>query len=510
MRKNTISRYVAAVAAVVGVAMAGAGVLAAADANDFRLLDAAKSEDSQAIRSFVEQGVPVNVKRADGVTPLHWVAQSNDLESADLLIHAGAQVNTADNYGVTPLSLACGNGSSRLVMKLLEAGASPNSTQMSGETALMTCSRTDAVEAVEALIARGADVNAKEKSLGQTALMWGASEGHAGVVRILLQHGADVHARSADGHTALLLAARGADMPTTQALMAAGADINAQAKDGTTPLVVAILRGHAKYAEFLLDKDANPNVGPGFTPLHWSAAKFDHQLSDYSNGILSDNTEWSSFGGLRGPERLEFVKALIAHGANVNARMGKSLSIGISVKTYMCNSDTRCALAGATPFLLAAWANDVDVMRELVAHGADPSLTTTDGTTPLMVAAGTGHEPGITRSTESSGLAAVKLCLELGANVNAANKYGDTPLHGAAWRERAGSIVQLLVEKGAHVNAKNNRGWTPLVIAEGIHTGGNFVRSESTAELLRKLGAEPSPPDISREPINAYGTGDIQ
>ena len=382
--------------------MAGAGArLTAASANDFRLLDAAKSEDAQAIRSLVEQGVPVNVKRADGVTPLHWVAQSNDLPSADLLIHAGAQVNAADNYGVTPLSLACGNGSSPLVRKLLEAGANPNSTQMSGETALMTCSRTDAVEAVEALIARGADVNAKEKSLGQTALMWGASEGHAGVVRILLKHGADVHARSADGYTAFLMAARGADMPTAQALLAGGADVNEKAKDGNTALVVAIIRDHAKYVEFLLDKDANPNLGPGFTALHWAAAKIDHQLSDKSNGILSDNTEWSSFGGLRDSERLEVVKALVAHGANVNARMEKSLSFGIYVKSYMCNSDTRCTLAGATPFLLAAWANDLDVMRELVAHGADPSLTTADGTTPLMVAAGTGHDPGITRSTES-------------------------------------------------------------------------------------------------------------
>src|ERR1700687_3767864 len=125
MRKITISRCLA-------IAMAGAGALAAAD--DVRLLDAAKSEDAQAIRSLVEQGVPVNVKRADGVTPLHWMAQSNDLASADLLIHAGAQVNAADNYGVTPLSLACGNGSNLLVMKLLEAGANPNSTQMSGET----------------------------------------------------------------------------------------------------------------------------------------------------------------------------------------------------------------------------------------------------------------------------------------------------------------------------------------------------------------------------------------
>lgn len=74
--------------------------------------------------------------------------------------------------------------------------------------------------------------------------------------------------------------------------------------------------------------------------------------------------------------------------------MGKSLSFGINVKSYMCSSDIRCSLAGATPFLLATWANDLDVMRELVAHGADPSLTTTDGTTPLMAAAGTGHAPG--------------------------------------------------------------------------------------------------------------------
>jgi len=107
-------------------------------------------------------------------------------------------------------------------------------------------------------------------------------------------------------------------------------------------------------------------------------------------------------------------------------------------------------------------------------------------------------------------LAAVKLCLELGANVNAVNKYGDTALHGAAWRESAESIVQLLLDKGANLNAKNNRGWTPLVIAEGIHTGGSFVHSETTAALLRKLGAEPSPPGISREPNAPYGTSAIQ
>src|SRR5579872_624223 len=102
MRKNTISRYVGAIATsvgvtVIGVVMVGAGALAAPDAADFRLLDAAKSEDAQAIRSLVDHGAAVNVKRADGVTPLHWAAQANDLASADLLIHAGAEVNAADN-----------------------------------------------------------------------------------------------------------------------------------------------------------------------------------------------------------------------------------------------------------------------------------------------------------------------------------------------------------------------------------------------------------------------------
>lgn len=81
---------------------------------------------------------------------------------------------------------------------------------------------------------------------------------------------------------------------------------------------------------------------------------------------------------------------------------------------------------------------------------------------------------------------------------------------GVARRERGESIAQLLVDKGANVNAKNNRGWTPLVIAEGMHTGGNYVHSDSTAALLRELGAEPSRPDISREPNAPFGTAAIQ
>jgi ankyrin repeat protein len=209
---------------------------------------------------------------------------------------------------------------------------------------------------------------------------------------------------------------------------------------------------------------------------------------------LSDDTEWSAFGGLHGPEKLQFVKLLLARGADPNNRARRAPSFGIQVK------GVGGSVVGGTPFLIAAGADDVTVMLELVAHGTDPLAAAKNGTTPLMIAAGVGHVPGLSRSTEREALEAVKLCLELGGDVNAANTAGDTALHGAAWRERADSIVQFLVDHGANMNAKNNRGWTPLVIAEGIWTANNYVHSETTTALMRKLGAAPSPPGISREP----------
>src|SRR5437016_4198340 len=470
--------------------------LAIAGADDLRLVNTAKDQDVAAVRALLKQGAPVNASQPDGVTALHWAALGNNLQMADLLISSGARVNAADNYGVTPLSLACTNGNALLVEKLLKAGANPNAAQASGETVLMTCTYAGALDAVRALLAFGADGNAKESSGGQTALMWAAAQGHTEVVRALIQHGADVHTRSAAGYTALLLAAREGHLETTQALLAAGADVNEAAKDGTTALFVATMRGHTKYGEFLLDKGANPNLGPGFLPLHWAAATYDTELTDNSNGVLSEDNEWSAYGGLREPEKLEFVKALLAHGANPNAQargFGARTELGVYIKGSMHGLD------GATPFLLAARGNDVAVMRELIARGADPKLTTKNGMTPLMAAAGVDHDPGITRSIETEALEAVKLCVELGNDVNAVNKDGDTALHGAARRERADSIVQFLVDHGANMNAKNKMGWTPLFIAEGIDTTGFHVKSDTTAALLRKLGAAPSPEGMSRE-----------
>ena len=480
-------RVIGAAALLLGsVGLAGA-------ATDARLAEAVRRQDGEAVRKLLADGAPVNARGGDGFTALHWAAQRNDLEIADLLIAGGADANAADRYGVTPLALACTNASGGLVERLLRAGADANAAQMSGETALMTCARTGVAAAVEPLLAGGADVNAAESTHGQTTLMWAAWEGHTGVVRTLLDHGADVDARTTTGYTALLLAARDGHRDTTQALLSAGANVNVAAADGTSALLVAVIRRHLEYAEFLLDHGADPNLGPGFTPLHWAAGKWDTELNDLSNGVAEGN-QWSAFGGLHAPERLRMVQLLIAHGADLNVQTERTPGFGIQVKGHLGN------MKGATPFLIAAKANDVAVMRALLEHGADPLIPTDNGTTPLMVAAGVGHAPGITRSAEAEALRAVTLCVELGADVNAVNERGDTALHGAAWRERADSIVQFLADRGAGLDARNHRDWTPLVIAEGIHTGGNFIKSDTTAALLRQLGAAPSPPDILREP----------
>ena len=462
-------------------------------AADLRLAEAARNQSTEAVRTLLAEGAAVNASQPDGVGALHWAVQWDHAEIADLLIEAGANVNAADHYAVTPITLACTNASAGMVQRLLKAGANPNAVQATGETALMTCARSGVLDAVSPLLAHGADVNAKEAFHGQTALMWAAWEGHTQVVRALVEHGAAVDAQTTTGYTALLLAAREGDRETTQVLLEAGADVNEAAEDGTTALVIATIRRQVAYAEFLLDHGADPNLGPGFTPLHWAAGKWDSELNDLSNGVAEGN-EWSVFGGLRDQDRLRVVKFLLVGGADPNVRTQGTPGFGIKVKGHIGN------LKGATAFFIAAKANDVAVMRELLDHGADPLIPTENGTTPLMAAAGVGHAPGITRSTESEALEAVYVCVELGADVNEVNKAGDTALHGAAWRERADSIVQFLADRGAELDAKNNRAWTPLVIAEGIHTGGNFIKSDTTAALLRQLGAAPSPPDILREP----------
>jgi ankyrin repeat protein len=456
-------------------------------AGDTRLAEAVRARDIETVHALLKQDAGINSQLPDGSTALHWASHWDDLETADLLIRGGANVNATDDYGVTPLLLAAESGSAQLVEALLKAGANPNVALATGETPLMTAARTGRPAVVTTLIAHGADVLAREKTRGQTALMWAAAEDHAEAARLLIEHGADVHARSTAGFTPLLFAARAGDVKTTEVLLAAGADINETAADGTSALLTALIRRRTGYARLLLDRGADPDKGSGYTPLHWAAGEWAGELS----ATVAPDSEWGAFGGLYGPEKLEFVELLLAHGADPNARVTRN------VRRFGGGGGNAGSLVGATPFLLAAMAGDVSVMRVLLQAGADPLAVTDGKTTALMLAAGLAHAPGITPVPETRALEAVNLTLESGIGVRAANTAGETALHAAAYWG-ADSIVKYLVEKGADVNARDKKVWTPLVIAEGIYQGGGVKYFPATAELLRKLGAEPSPPNIDR------------
>jgi ankyrin repeat protein len=417
----------------------------------------------------------VNATANDGTTPLHLAVQRDDIQSVDRLLRSGADVRAANRYGITPLYIACVNGTVAIAERLLNAGADPNSALPDGETALMTAARTGTAGVVKALLARGADVRSRERLRGQTALMWAAAENNAAVARLLIDAGADINERSKSGSfTPFLFAVRAGHIETTRTLIEAGAKVDEAMPDGTTALVLATINAHYELAAFLLDKGANPNAdAQGWTALHQIAWSRRHNAGFNLPGPVQT-------GNL---DSLDLVRKLVKHGANVNARQKKEPRDGNR------NQQNRI---GATPFLLAAKSADVPLMRVLLEQGANPSITTNNRTTPLMVAAGVGiWAPGENPGTHDEALAAVKLALEAGGDVNAVDDNGDTALHGAVYRGGAIPVIQFLADKGARLDVVNKKGWMPVTAADGVeYTPAVLKRYPEAAALLRKLMGE--------------------
>lgn len=454
------------------------------------LLDAIKSGDWAIAQKMIRDGADVSVTESDGATALHWSVYRDNLKTTKMLLSGGAAVDATNDFGVMPLSLACTNGNAEITRTLLEHGADSNAALMTGETPLMTASRTGIVDAVAVLLEHGADVNWNEPEKNQTALMWAVSEQHSNVACLLVASGADIHAATKGGYTPLLLAVREGDIESTRLLLNAGADANTRAEDKNTALHVATLRGETEIVGLLLDRGADANANdPGFTALHWAAGTWDTELSGPNGITLPKDHEWIKIRGVH-EGKLAMVRDLLEHGADPNARMEKN------PKRYGFTYRSKRP-KGATPFFLAAMAGDTDVMRLLVEHGAEPLARADDGMTPLIIATGVRKRIAENNVSEEDALAAVKLAVELGADVNAADEEGDTPLHGAA-RLKSVKMVQYLVDQGAEVNVVNARGQSPLYVADrhwspGIDTG--YDSPSEAGDLLRKL----TPPDILLE-----------
>ena len=449
--------------------------------------DAAERGQKDAVRSLLDGGSDPNAAQVDGMTALHWAAYYDDIETARLLIESGADAAVLNRYGISPLVLACTNGSGPMAELLLASGADPHQQLRGGETVLMTAARTGRLAVVKALLARGVEVDARESIRGQTALMWAAAEGHAQVLRELIGAGADITMRLGSGFTPLLFAARNGRIEALEVLLEAGADPNdmirpppgvmSQARGysgappfGASALLIAVENAHFELATKLLDGGADPNSArPGYTVLHAIARV-------RKPGVGDNDPPPDGSGRMTG---IEFVREIVERGADLEARLTKKINLG----------NTRLNKLGATPFFLAAHSADVELMRALADLGADPTARNAENSTLLMAAAGLGtRSPGEDAGTESEVLEAVKLAIDLGADVNAVDENGETAMHGAAYKNLP-KVVEYLASNGADIeiwNRANRFGWTPLTIATGYRFG-NFKPSQVTIDALKRV-----------------------
>ena len=465
--------------------------------------------------------------RLGAYTPLYLAARGGHSGVVAALLAAGADAKAVTSNGTTPLMIAAASGDTRTITSLVENGADINAKDgAKGETPLMFAAALNRADAVKLLLARGADAKATTKIVDLFALTAPEEEamarglgGNGPAARPVANRPVDVAGAtrgyrynelvsSQGGLTALMFATRQGFVETATALIDGGADINQwSAGDQTSPLLMAIINGHFDLAIYLLDKGASATLGAfnGVTPLYATL-----------------NIQWAPKSLYPSPKAyqqqttsyLELMTALLDKGADPNVRLQRK------VWYQAFNSDfAGVDESGATPFWRAAYANDVAAMKLLVSHGADPNIPTMKpagrpftgegirqvqdlsgvppiayggpAVFPLHAASGVGYGEGFAanshRYAPTGFLPAIKyLVEELGADVNATDHEGNTPVHLAASRGDNESIL-FLVSKGADVMRLNREGNTTVDIANGP-----VQRTQpypETIKLLEKLGA---------------------
>jgi ankyrin repeat protein len=486
-------------------------------AGDTRLADAAMKGDGAAVRALLGEKVDVNAPGVDGTPALHWSVRVDNVEMARTLIGAGANVKLANRYGITPLALATSNGSTEMMRVLLDAGADANAVDPTGETMLMTAARVGVTSAVRLLLDRGAAVNTTDDGFQQTALMFAVREHHPEVVSVLLAKGAQINARTRIGNTprwvlpnsvpgfghgvgivrgglpargsretipgglsALQYAARDGHVDIATQLLDAGADVNLVDANDITPLINAIANNRVAMARFLIDRGADVTRADwyGRTPL-WTS--IETRNMDFDNASFDNGVD-------RAPH-LELIKLLLSKGVDVNVRT-KEVPPVRRAFLRVTGDLSWVDVTGQTPFFKAALHGDVTVMRLLLEHKADPHIAVHAGTTPLMAAAGVNWVYSQTYDEgQASLLEAVKLCHELGMDVNTQNSMGITALMGAANRG-SDDIIKFLVEKGAKLETTDKEGRNAMNWAEGVFLATHPSRMKTTSiALLKQLGS---------------------
>ena len=487
---------------------------------------ASKFGSGVVVETLLAAGADPNAMTTTGVTPLHLSAASGDIKAVRALLAYQANINVREaGWGQTPLMFASASNRVAVIEALLEAGAD---TQMTGK--VVNIAERDKVDRKDARARRERISNLRDQLMGierpkpveeqpepvsepsptpTTALEQPSEQTEFLSIEVDLQEepeplGYPDLVGAHGGLTALLLAAREGHAEATRTLLAGSADINGpSSSDRTRPMLMATINGHFDLAMYLLDQGADPTLASdaGATPLyaalnmHWAPKSRHPQPTDY----MQQETSY-----------LTLMEATLDAGADVNARLTKSLWY----TTY--NRDLLgVGRTGATPFWRATYALDLRAMRMLLQHGADPTLPTlkvperrrrgddTDhsglppiplggpAVYPIHAASGVGYGAGFAanshRHVPDGWLPTVRFLVEkLGADVNARDHQGYTPVHHAAARGD-NELIEYFVSKGADVTAVSRRGHTTADLANGpVQRTQPFPH---TIDLLVYLGA---------------------
>jgi uncharacterized protein len=493
-------------------------------------------------------GAGANVRattRLGSYTPLHLAAKSGHSTIVKALLDGRADARAISQTGAAPLHFAAAAGSAEAVRLLLDAGADVNVREPEwGQTPLMFAAASGRTDAVKTLMARGADVSAvatvvdlternrkdndesRARNARVAAIQRQRAAANAGTAVAPATMGARP-ARPDDsgnepeplgyaelvgkhgGLSALLLATREGHAETVNALLAGGAKLNqVSAADHTSPLLMATINGHFDLAKDLLQRGADVRLASdaGATPLYgvlnmqWAPKARHPQPAKY----MQQQTDY-----------LELAELFLKAGNDVNARLTKSLWYTTYNRDLLSVDRT-----GATAFWLAAYTLDIPAMQLLLKYGADPNIPTAKvperyeeggpdpsgpdrsglptipwsgpAVMPIHAASGVGYGLGFAGNTHrhvpDGWVPAVRFLVEeLGANVNARDHNGYTPLHHAAARGD-NDLIRYLVSKGADPKAVARSGQTTVDMANGpVQRVQPFPE---TIKLLESLGAK--------------------
>ena len=442
---------------------------------------AAEVGDLESINKLLAGGADVNAKNKGGYTLLHLAVRNGKQDAAALLLEKGAKVN-AERRGKTALDFA---GENEALAKLLREKGGLTSKEIQAAGSIFTAAANGLVDAVKKHLAAGADVNAKNKS-GYTALHLSAKRGHDAVAAVLLEAKADVALASRSGKTALhYVADYNGNLDLAKRLIAGQAPINTKDGRKRTPLDYAQLRKRAELAELLRSNGGKTSKELAAAGSIFAAAEVG-DLEALNKLLAADGadvnaTNKSGYTALQLAVRKgqqDAAALLLEKGANVNAQRkgrtpldfaGKNTELAALLRAK--GGLTRLELRAEQDILYAAANGYAEAILRYIEKGGDVNKTNRKGYSALHFAANSGY------------VEVVRVLVANKIEVDAAaNRYNKTGLHYAARHGRK-EIATLLLDKGANVNAVDRSGRTPVDIAE-------YYRRSETAELLRERGGK--------------------